>query len=126
LAGHLVYLWFQRDEASGLEKPHKPSDVPAVDALLNALADYEPRTEQLWVPAGPLPERAPESPLRETSAGARFYALPLVGAAPSSMLFTLAVFELGLAYTTFLTADSVWAESSDWSTATIGPALTYS
>src|SRR6185437_10015455 len=39
-----------------------------------------------------------------------FYAIPLVGATPTTMLFTMAGFELGLAYTTVLTAQAAWQE----------------
>jgi hypothetical protein len=110
LAGHLVYVWFESAEQLEPGKPHKRSDTAALDALVNALAEYEPQTEQLWIPSGQFPEKAPELPLADTEAGAKLYAVPLVAAAPSSMLFTATGFELGLAYTTFLTADAVWHE----------------
>jgi hypothetical protein len=110
LAGHLVYVWFEDDEQTSLGKPHKRSDTEALDALVKALADYEPKSDQLWIPSGQIPEKAPEPPLADTSAGAKFYAVPVVAAAPSSLLFTLAGFELGVAYTTFLTAEAIWQE----------------
>lgn len=110
LAGHLVYVWFESAEQLSLAKPHKRSDISALDALVKALAEYEPKSEQLWISSGQLPEKAPELPLADTAAGARFYAVPLVAATPSSMLFTITGFELGLAYTTFLTAEAAWRE----------------
>ena len=110
LVGHLVYIWFEDPGAPGITLPHRRSDDTALDALVAALAEYEPQTQQLWIPSGPLLQRAPELPLAETSAGAKFYAVPLVSAAPSSMLFSLAGFELGLAFTSFFTADEAWGE----------------
>ena len=36
--------------------------------------------------------------------------MPLLGGAPGSMLFTLAGFDIALAYTTLLTAEEAWSE----------------
>jgi hypothetical protein len=109
LAGHLIYVWFEAaDEPLG--KPHKRSDSVALDELVQSLAEYEPQGQQLWLPSGPLPQRAPALPLANTSAGVKFYAVPLMSAVPSSMLFTIAAFELGLAYTTFITDEAAWGE----------------
>jgi hypothetical protein len=110
LVGHLVYVWFEDPGVPGIALPHKRSDESALEALAAALAEYEPQTQQLWVPSGPLPQQAPDLPLAGTSAGAKFYAVPFMSAAPSSMLFSLAGFELGLALTTFLTAEEAWNE----------------
>jgi hypothetical protein len=111
LAGHVVYVWFQESDAPGPPvEPHKRSDAPALDALVQALADYEPETEQLKRQPGPPPATMPELPLSDTPAGARFYAVPLLGGAPGSMLFTLAGFDIALVYTTLLTAEDAWSE----------------
>lgn len=105
MAGHVVYVWF--DE---IGKPHKRSDTAALDALVQALAQYEPQTQQLWTTSESFPQQAPMLPVAETSAGARFYAVPIVNSAPSSMLFASTGFEIGLAYTTLVTAEAAWAE----------------
>jgi hypothetical protein len=111
LAGHIVYVWFQESEIPGPPvKPHKRSDTPALDALIQELADYEPATEELRHHPGPAPQTMPELPLADTPAGARFYAVPLLGGAPGSMLFTLAGFDIALVYTTLLTAEEAWSE----------------
>jgi hypothetical protein len=110
LAGHMVYVWFEESDVPALGRPHKRSDTAALDALVKALAEYQPKTDGLWHPAGPFPEQGPELPLADTSAGAKFYAVPVTNAAPSTMLFSVAGFELGLAYTTHVTAKSAWAE----------------
>lgn len=108
LAGHLVYLWFDTPRAK-TDKPFRISDTSAVDALVNALAQYEPSRDALSVdPAEALPAQMPPPPLEVTEAGATFYAVPLAGAAPASMLFTLAGFEIALAYPTTITASEAW------------------
>jgi hypothetical protein len=110
LAGHMVYVWF--DEGSvPVGRPHKHSDETAINALMRALAEYEPKTDQLWRPGGtPPPETAPDLPLSDTPAGASFYAVPITNAAPSTILFTIGGFELGLAYSTLITARGAWDE----------------
>jgi len=110
LRGHLVYVWFQESSQVGLDKPHKRSDATALDMLVQALADYEPQGQQLWAPGSGPPKPMPELPLEDTSAGATFYAVPLVNSVPSTMLFTVAGFEIALAYTTTFTAKDVWSE----------------
>ncbi len=111
LAGHVVYVWFQEPDVAGPPvMPRKRSDIPAIDALIQALAEYEPETQQLLHEPEPPPQIMPELPLSDTTAGARFYAVPLLGGAPGSMLFTLAGFDIALAYTTLLTAEEAWSE----------------
>lgn len=98
LAGHVVYMWFRQE--STLTLPFRKSDEEAAIELVQALADYRPDTATLWVPGdNAMPDPAPVLPLHETSAGATFYCVPLVGSVPDSWLFNVAGFELGLAYT---------------------------
>jgi hypothetical protein len=109
LAGHVVYVWFQNPDVPGPPMlPHKRSDVSALDELVSALAAYKPNPDALRTAAAA--ERMPELPLADTTAGAKFYAAPLLGGAPGSMLYTLAGFDIALAYTTLITADEAWRE----------------
>lgn len=110
LAGNMIYVWFQEPGKPGLARPFRQSDDQAATMLLQELADYQPKPHQIWVPGGNPPQQAPPLPLTTTPQGASFYAVPLIGNAPSSMLFTFAGFELGVAYTSFLTVSAVRAE----------------
>jgi len=111
LAGYMIYAWFEEPGGPpGLALPLKKNDDEAVTELLRELAAYTPQPGQMWMPSGPPPEQAPPLPLSRTSKGARFYAIPLVGNSPSTMLYTLAGFELGLAYTSLRTAQAAWQE----------------
>lgn len=112
LAGHVIYVWFRdADLPDGPPiLPHRRSDTAALNALMQALAEYTPDDEALQQPAG---RAAPETltmPLTDTDEGARFYAVPLTGAAPGSVLYTLAGLDIGLAYSTVLTAGDIWGE----------------
>jgi hypothetical protein len=111
LAGYMIYVWFQEPgRLPGLALPLKKNDDEATMELLRELAAYTPQPGQMWMPSGPPPEQAPALPLATTSAGAQFYAIPLVGNAPSTMLYTFAGFELRLAFTSLLTAQAAWQE----------------
>jgi hypothetical protein len=111
LAGHVVYVWFQNPDAAGPPVlPHKRSDAAALDELVSALAAYKPDPDALRTDGDVAPERMPELPLGDTTAGAKFYAAPLLGGAPGSMLYTLAGFDIALAYSTLITADEAWRE----------------
>ncbi len=111
LAGHMIYVWFEEPGGlPGLALPLKKNDDEAAMELLRELAAYTPQPGQMWVPPGPPPEQAPLPHLATTLDGARFYANPLLVNAPSTMLFTFAGFELGLAYTSLLTARLAWQE----------------
>jgi hypothetical protein len=109
LIGRLVYVWFDSPDAP-VGKPFKRTDEAALDGLVEALAKYEPRDEQVSSESVDLPESLPSLPLEVTAEGANFYAVPLANAVPGSMLFTLAGFEIALVYTTMLTASGAWAE----------------
>lgn len=110
LAGNVIYVWFEDPKQLGLAQPFKKTDDAAVMELLQELAAYKPKTEQMRVPPGALPQQAPQPPLASTQKGARFYAMPLVNNAPSTMLYTFAGFEIGLAYTSIITAKAAWQE----------------
>jgi hypothetical protein len=81
LAGHAVYIWFQNPDAPGPPiLPHKRSDAAALSELVLALAAYVPHPEVLRVADGDPPfEQMPELPVADTTAGATFYAVPLLG-----------------------------------------------
>jgi hypothetical protein len=110
LAGHLVYVWFNTDGQPETDRPFKKSDEAAADDLVRALASYSPRGEDLKVTLAPTPESVPELPLVTTTAGASFYAVPMVMSVPATPLFAANGFELGLAYTSMLTASAAWTE----------------
>ena len=110
LVGHVVYVWFEAPDDPGLAKPHKKSDEDAVSELLTELCAYEPDSEQMRVPIRTLPEQAPPIPLATTQAGARFFAYPFLGGVPSSMLATIAGFDVGIVHTTLITAQAGWTE----------------
>lgn len=110
LAGHLIYIWFSNEDQTKLEKPPKRADLEVLNDLVRSLSEYEPEPDIMWVPSGEVPEQAPELPLAETTAGAKFYAVPFVGSTPSTILCSVAGFELGLAYTTQMTFDDALAE----------------
>jgi hypothetical protein len=117
LAGHIVYVWFEDvDLPGGPLKPHRRSDTAALDMLVKGLAEHEPKRPRLMDMTDPL-QYGPDfgmpstlEALRGTPAGARFFAVPLADGAPSSTLFTVAAFDIGLAYTTILTGEMAWGE----------------
>ncbi len=110
LARHFVYVWFLASEGEGpLTRPHTRSDDAALGELVQALATYEPDTDALRIEGQP-PAVMPEIPWTDTSAGARFYAVPLLGGVAASMLYTAAGFDIALVYSTKLTASGAWAE----------------
>lgn len=112
LTGHVVYVWFQAASATPGPpiEPHRTSDTAALDELVQALAEYDPPADALKHAGGPPPETLPEIPLAGTGAGAKFYGVPILGGVPGSMLFTLAGFDIGLAYTTPITDEGAWEE----------------
>jgi hypothetical protein len=112
LAGHVIYVWFREADLPDGPPilPHRRSDSAALDALVHALAEYTPDDEALRQPPGELAPETLVMPLTDTDEGARFYAVPLTGGAPGSMLYTLAGFDIGLAYSTVLTAGDIWGE----------------
>lgn len=116
LVGHLVYVWFEDVTFDEPLKPHRRSDKAALDMLIKALAEHEPKRPRLMDMTDPLqygPDFGMSSTLealRGTPAGAKFFAVPLADSAPSSALFAVAAFDIGLAYTTILTGKMAWGE----------------
>jgi hypothetical protein len=108
LGGHMVYMWFNESD-SVLTRPYRRSDTEAANELVEALVRYHPQPEQLWVPGGTgPPEQAPDLKMYKTTAGASFYCAPIVACAPETVLFTVAGFEVGFAYTTMHEAEAEW------------------
>ena len=110
LVGHVIYVWFEDPNKPGMLLPFRKNDDAAVIELLQELASYKPKTDQMWTSGGALPQQAPPLPLASTQKGARFYAMPLASSAPSTMLFTFTGFEIGFAYTSIITAKEAWQE----------------
>jgi hypothetical protein len=108
VAGHVVYMWFN-DDGSSLGLPFGRPEEEAARTLVQALAEYRPSPEQLWVAGNGLPEQAPQLPLIHTEHGAAFYCIPMTSSTPDSMLFSYAGFEIGLAFTTTHQADTEWS-----------------
>ncbi len=107
VAGQVVYMWFNDDDASqGL--PFARPETEAAQTLVESLAEYRPTPEQLWIASGNLPDRAPELPLIRTGHGAAFYCIPMMNSVPDTMLFSYAGFEVGLAYTTSHQSATEW------------------
>jgi hypothetical protein len=50
--------------------------------------------------------------MHKTTAGASFYCTPIVAAAPATVLFTIAGFEVGFAFTTMHEAEAEWVALS--------------
>jgi hypothetical protein len=108
LTGNVVYVWFGDAAGSDLVKPFKNTDDDLVLDLIRELASYVPEPQRMWHPDGPPPAHLPEMPITDTAGHAKFYALPLIGAAPSTMMFTVHGFELGMAYTSLITLSAAW------------------
>ena len=110
LSGHMVYMWFN-DSDSVLTRPHRQNDEAAAHELVEALVSYRPQPENLWGPREGLglPKQAPDLKMHKTTAGASFYCTPIVAAAPSTVMFTTAGFEVSFAFTTTHVAEVEWA-----------------
>jgi hypothetical protein len=109
LIGHVVYIWFERPGVVGLGLPHKRSDNTALDAIVEDLAKYEPVVD-LAPQAPPDVGETLELGFSKASADATFSAVPMLQAVPSTVLFTIAGFEIGLAYTTIVTREKAQKE----------------
>lgn len=97
LARQMVYIWFGDEAGTRIERPFRKSDD-----------GYAPEPQRMWHPGGPAPAQLPELPIADTAGHAKFYAVPFAGAAPSSMMFTVHGFELGMAYTSLITTSAAW------------------
>lgn len=113
LAGHVVYMWFVTEQ-NDPRKPPRPSNRAQIAAVIDALANYRMDPNAfMYQPEHPdegMPERLDNVAFDRSSPGTMFYALPMQGAAPSSMLFLRTGFEIGMAYSTSDNADAIWQE----------------
>jgi hypothetical protein len=107
LAGFIIYMWFGGPDT--LERPFRRNDDQAVAQLVQALLDYRPDAQRMRVSGDSMPGQAPDPGVQATPAGASFYAIPLT-AAPSTLLFALQGFEVGLSFATEHTSRSAWEE----------------
>lgn len=110
LSGFIVYIWFGGE--GSLDRPFRRTDDQAGENLIRALCDYRPHLSQMRVEGASLPEQAPNPRVVRTASGASFYGMPLLLTAPSTILFALLGFEVGLAFSTTHTPESVWEEIS--------------
>ncbi|MBO9533367.1 MAG: hypothetical protein J7513_10380 [Solirubrobacteraceae bacterium] len=106
LRGHTVYVDFA-DAANAL--PFEGRDVAAADELLTELARFSPDPKDL-VTSDHVPEQITVPTVGQTARGATFWAVPFLGAAPASLLFTQFGFELGLSHCSFVSVDDIWDE----------------
>jgi hypothetical protein len=110
LRGFIIYVWFGWVEDYSVSLPHHPTQEPAIDSLLDALAHCVPNPNRLLVPSGSLPAQAPDLGLIKTEHGAFFYVVPLTSGVPATDFFARQGFELGLAFTSRHDREAVWAE----------------
>lgn len=108
LAGNVVYVWFGDTAGTELVRPFKRTDDDMALDLIRELAEYVPEPHRMWHPGGPAPDQLPKLPIADTAGHARFYALPLAGAVPGTMMFTVHGFEIGMAYTSLITSTTAW------------------
>src|SRR6185436_5588738 len=105
LIGSAVYLWFDQDGFSSLP----PKEDDAVDALLNALREYEFDPElTLQDISNGMPEQLGDIGQESSGKGAHFYAIPMTSGTPSSFFYLSTGFELGLGFQTTHDATSAW------------------
>jgi hypothetical protein len=109
LSGCLVYMWFG-DEQDPVGLPHRAADSEAIEAVVDALAEYSPDPGRMLVEPGPLPERAPDPQVSTTAFAATFYAVPMANAVPMSPFFEANGFELALGFATDHSSASGWLE----------------
>jgi hypothetical protein len=108
LGGFMIYMWFGGPDV--LERPSGTNDDQAADELVQALRDYRPDPERMRISSGSLPAHAPDPGVVTTTTGVSFYAIPIAIATPSTLLFALQGFEIGLSFATEHTAKSAWQE----------------
>lgn len=110
LRGHVVYVWFGADGAEEIALPFPRSDQGSLDQLIVELGKFEPSRDSQWLAQGEgLPEKLSVEHFG-SAPGAKFNAVPCVGAIPATLLFSFAGFELGLAYSKLVTIDDGWGE----------------
>jgi hypothetical protein len=104
----MIYMWF--GGPGSLDRPFRSDDEQAIAELVQGLVNYRPDPERMRIQGGGLPANAPDPATSTTDSGASFYAIPLAFAAPSTLLFAVHGFEVGLAFATEHTAASAWGE----------------
>jgi hypothetical protein len=109
LAGNIIYMWFG-DENDPLGLPHRERDVGRIEAIVDALVGYEVVPGRMLLPSGSLPEQAPDPGVDQGAFAANFYPAPMIGGVPNARFFARMGFEMGLGYTTALSASRVWNE----------------
>jgi hypothetical protein len=108
LTGFHVYVSFGGE--GSLDRPFRRTDDQAAEDLVQTLRDYRPDPTRMHVEGPSLPERAPDPGTVRSPSGASLYAMPLVSGVPGTILFALRGFEVGLAFSSTHTAESVWEE----------------
>jgi hypothetical protein len=106
LNGLLVYVW--------VDTPKQQLDLPLRHSeqqeLVKALAEFRFSSEMGQTLGSGVPDQAPEMGIQQSPAGWRFYATPIISAAPSSLFFIEMGFELAFNYPTEHVASDAWAE----------------
>jgi hypothetical protein len=105
LGGLLVYVWVQTE--AGLALPLRPRQQ---SGLLDALTAYRYQPGSGETVGIGMPETAPPLDIAETGEGWRFYATPLLIAAPSSPFFYRMGFEMAFVFGSEHTPQSGWAD----------------
>lgn len=109
LQGCVLYMWFG-DEGDPTGLPHRRSDDVPLQAIVDAVIEYELAPGPMLMPNGALPEQAPDPRIDRTRFAASFYPVPMINAVPTTTFFDRTGFEIGLGYTTELSPESAWGE----------------
>jgi hypothetical protein len=105
LRGCSIYVWFEGSDGK-LTLPFRSSDDRAAMDLAEALSEYAPDPSSLLLPSAELPLQAPRLPIGGIQ-GCRFYAVMMTDAVPATDFFAFTGFELGLAYNSSHSRQSV-------------------
>jgi len=100
LKNSIVYMFFGKEGKIAL--PLRKDKHSELKEVLNALKNYKVDASSITFPYGstkPMPDSF-RIPYSYTQYGCTFYAVPMIGATPSSYFYTSVGFELGLAYNT--------------------------
>lgn len=107
LTGFFVHMWFG-SAADPASLPYQKSDETALEALVESLVAHRPDPDQFKVREGELPQVFPWLPVHGPS-DVTYCAIPLLGGVPTSPLYCLTGFEIGLAFQSEHTASEEWA-----------------
>jgi hypothetical protein len=97
LRGCSIYAWFEGEDGK-LSLPFREADDDSALKLASALSEYSPRP--VLLSSSEMPTTAPHLSIVET-AGCRFYAVAMADAVPTTDFFAKTGFELGLAYKSY-------------------------